>query len=164
MTTLQSLAAWLETTNIALFVRESAYGFPIVVGIHISGLMLSLGLMVWFDLRLLGLVWTTTPVSMVYRRIIPWAGTGFAVMFISGGILFTSYATDAIVNTAFRVKLLAIAVAGVNALIYHLRTERRGQWDAEPRPPAAARAAGLISIFAWSVVLFSGRIISYTMF
>lgn len=159
-----TLAAWLETTAIALFVRESAYGFPIVVGIHICGLMLSLGLMVWFDLRLLGLVWTSTPVSVVYRRLIPWAGTGFAVMFVSGAILFTSYATDAIVNTAFRVKLAALGAAGVNALVYHLRTERRGDWDRQARPPAAAKAAGLISIVAWSIVLFAGRIISYTMF
>ena len=48
------LLEWLEATSIGLLVRESVWGFPIVVAIHIMGLMLSVGLLVWFDLRLLG--------------------------------------------------------------------------------------------------------------
>ena len=54
------LCEWLESTAVASLIRESAYGFPIVVAIHIMGLMLSIGMLLWFDLRLLGLAMTGT--------------------------------------------------------------------------------------------------------
>jgi hypothetical protein len=158
------IAEWLEATSVAIFVRESAYGFAITVGTHIIGLTLSLGVMLWFDLRLLGLIWRDTPVSVVYRRLIPFAGAGFIVMFTTGAMLFTGYATSAIDNTAFRVKLVALLVAGLNALAYHRYTARSAPWDDHPTPPVRARLAGIVSLLAWGTVLFAGRIISYTMF
>jgi hypothetical protein len=158
-------AQWLETTPVGLMVRESLYGFPIIVGIHLLALTLSAGLVVWFDLRLLGLVLTDRPVSVVYRRLIPWTATGFAVSFLSGGMLLTGYATDAYVNRAFHLKLIALAVAGLNAAFYHRVTERRREsWDSAARAPHAARTAGLISIAAWATVVCAGRFMSYTMF
>jgi hypothetical protein len=37
-------------------------------------------------------------------------------------------------------------------------------WDDAPRPPAAARIAGLASIVLWALVILAGRMMSYTMF
>ena len=61
------LLEWLEATSIGLLVRESVWGFPIVVAIHIMGLMLSVGLLVWFDLRLLGASMRGHRASAMYR-------------------------------------------------------------------------------------------------
>lgn len=159
------MAEWMESTSIALFVRESQWGFPIVVAIHIIGLTLSVGMVIWFDLRLLGAVLRTSPVSTVYRRIIPWAGAGFAVMFLSGGMLLAGYATSAYGNVYFRIKVAALLLAGVNAFAYHRFTERHiVHWNNAVRPPTPARMAGLISIVAWTVVILAGRMMSYTMF
>ncbi len=56
------------------------------------------------------------------------------------------------------VKLGALLLAGVNALIYHLRTERTiADWDAAPLPPLRVRHAGLISMICWIVVIGAGR-------
>ena len=52
---LLSAAEWLETTAAAVMVRESLWGFPILVAIHLFGLILSAGIVIWFDLRLLGI-------------------------------------------------------------------------------------------------------------
>jgi hypothetical protein len=146
-------------------VRESLYGFPVIVGLHILALTMSAGLVIWFDLRLLGLVLTDRPVSQVYRRLIPWTAAGFVVSFVTGAMLFTGYATDAYVNRAFHIKLIALVVAGLNAALYHRLTERRREsWDSAARPPLAARTAGLISIAAWATVVCAGRFMSYTMF
>jgi hypothetical protein len=158
-------AHWIEDTSLAVLVRESLYGFPTLVAIHIVSLTLSVGLLVWFDLRLLGVVWRDTPVSTVYRRLIPWAAVGFGLMLASGGILFTGYAAAAIGNTAFRIKMSALVVAGLNALFYHRITERHiAGWDTAGTPPLPARMAGLISIVAWATVIFAGRMISYTLY
>lgn len=159
------IAEWLENTSIATLVRESAWGFPMLVAIHIVGLTLSVGMVMWFDLRLLGLAFGGSPVSTVYRRIIPWAGTGFALMFASGAVLLAGYATSAYGNVYFRAKIVALLLAGLNALVYHCLTERHShRWNDAARPPMAARMAGLVSIVVWATVILAGRMMSYTMF
>lgn len=146
-------------------VRESLYGFPILVAIHLIGLTVSVGVVIWLDLRLLGLSMQGQPVSAVYRRLMPIAFVGFAVMFISGGLLLAGFATAAYENWYFRMKLAAMLLAGVNVLLYHRFTERSiVHWDESRRPPLPARAAGLISIAAWMLVVLAGRMMSYTMF
>lgn len=162
---LLELCTWLENTPVAVLMKESLFGFPIVVTMHIMGVALSVGTLTWFDLRLIGIGFTGTSISNVYRRIMPWAFAGFLVMAVSGGLLFVAYATAAYWNRFFWIKMSAIALAGVNALTYHLITERTiARWDSSPRPPAAARLAGLTSIFLWTIVILMGRTLSYTMF
>jgi hypothetical protein len=96
--TLLQICEWLESTRLAELVTQSLYGFQILVAIHLLGLGLSVGMVIWFDLRLLGKVLTTTPVSEVYRRLAPWMVTGFVVMFASGATIFVGYATAAYGN------------------------------------------------------------------
>ena len=163
--TLLEFCQWLETTRVGELVTLSQWGFQILVAAHLLGLTLSVGMIVWMDLRLLGQVMTTIPISVVYRRIAPWALFGFGVMFVSGLMLFAGFATAAYGNVFFRIKLIALAVAGVNAAIYHLFTERQvvGS-DRGGSTPVAARAAGLISLGVWLTVIVAGRAMSYTMF
>ena len=159
------LAEWLEATAIALWVRESLYGFAIVVAAHLLSLTVSVGLLLWFDLRLLGVCMLRIPVSHLYRRLMPWILAGFALMFASGVALLAAFATAAFDNLYFRIKLIALVLAGANALFYHRMTERQiRQWDEARVPATPARAAGLISIALWAAVIVSGRMMSYTMF
>ena len=163
--TLLQMCEWLESTRLAELVTQSLYGFQILVAIHLLGLGLSVGMVIWFDLRLLGKVLQTAPVSEVYRRLAPWMLTGFIMMFSSGAVIFIGFATAAYANPYFRVKLAVIALAGVNAALFHFFTQRRlAGWDAWAHPPASARAAGAISIASWIVVVLAGRMMSYTMF
>ena len=163
--TILSVCEWLESTAAGVLVRESLYGFPILAAIHILGLTVSVGTLVWFDLRLVGVSMPRCPVSSLYRRLIPWTLVGFCVMFISGALLFTGFATKAYGNVYFRIKLTAIVLAGVNALVYHRMTERRiAHWNDAARPPMPARLAGVISIVVWTIAIMAGRMMSYTMF
>ena len=87
------------------------------------------------------------------------------MLFVSGGLLLSGFATAAYGNVYFRTKVLALLLAGVNALAYHTVTERRiAEWDGAARLPAAARAAGLFSIAAWTIVILAGRMMSYTLY
>ena len=79
-----SVCEWLESTPIGVLVRESLYGFPILAGIHILGLTISVGTLAWFDLRLAGVSMPRFPVAALYRRLMPVMLVGFSVMFISG--------------------------------------------------------------------------------
>jgi hypothetical protein len=90
---------------------------------------------------------------------------GFAVMFVSGGMLVIAYASNAYGNMYFRIKVVALLLAFVNALFYHTVTERRiAGWNDADRPPLPARIAGLTSIVVWTAVILAGRMMSYTMF
>ena len=159
------VSEWLEATSVAVWIRESIYGFAIVVAIHILSLTLSVGTLVWFDLRLLGVAMLRVPVSQLYRRLMPWIVSGFTFMFVSGAILLVAFATSAYGNLYLRIKAAALLLAAVNALYYHWVTERHiAGWDEARRPSLPARAAGLISIVVWATVIVAGRMMSYTMF
>jgi hypothetical protein len=156
---------WIETTTIGTLVRESLYGFPILVTLHVLGLTLSVGTLLWFDLRLLGVALQGYAALRVYRRLIPWATAGFAIMILTGALLFCGYASAAYQNGFFRLKVASLILAAGNAAFYHVVTERsRASWDTDRRPPAAARAAGLISLVLWGTVIVCGRLMSYTMY
>ena len=163
--TLLQLCEWLEATSVAVFVRESLYGFQVLVAFHLLGLMLSVGILLWVDLRLMGVTMQRSRVSDVYRSLAPWFLSGFGVMLVSGAMLFAGFATSAYGNAYFRIKIVVLVLAGVNAIIYHLAAERASAgWDAALRPPALVRIAGLTSIVLWATVILAGRMISYTMF
>ena len=38
---------WLESTAVGIGVRESLYGFPILVAVHILSLTMSVGIVIW---------------------------------------------------------------------------------------------------------------------
>ena len=148
----------IENTWLSTAVRESIWVFPILLGVHSLGLGLSVGTLFWFDLRLLGLSMTAHRVSEVYRSIAPWMLTGFAVMFVSGGLLLWAQAGACYDDGFCRAKLLVLPLAGLNAAAYHSFTERGiGAWDSQPRPPLSARVAGGCSIALWLVIIALGR-------
>lgn len=159
-----SICEWLEGTAVGTLIRESTWGFAILVTVHIIALGLSAGVVFWFDLRLLGVTLQRWPVSALYRRLAPWMLCGFLVMFVSGGLLFTGHATKAYVNVFFWIKMSALLVGGMNALVFHFVTGQEiGGWDTGGTP-ASARLAGLASILVWVIVILAGRMMSYTMY
>jgi len=79
---------WLNGTSWSVYLRESELAFPLTEAIHLIGLGISVGTIMWVDLRLLGLTMTRERVSDVVSRLERWAIGGFLVMFISGLVLF----------------------------------------------------------------------------
>jgi hypothetical protein len=157
------IPAWLqmlEDSRLADVMREVA--FPYVETVHVLALGLSVGTIAWFDLRLLGAAMRARPVSEVFQSVKGWMLGGFAVMFVTGALLFIADASDAYGNTYFRVKLVLLALAGLNALTFHLTIGRRTvDWNHAPVPPRAARVAGMVSIVLWLSVIAVGRIFAY---
>ena len=163
--TILDACEWLQSTALATWVQESAYGFPIVVAVHLLGLIFSVGTLLWVDVRMLGLGLRELRVSEVYHGLAPWFLVGFVAMLASGATLFTAYATSAYSNAYFRIKLVALLLAGANALVFHFITQKQSaQWDDAPHPPLAVRTAGLASVILWATVILAGRMMSYTMF
>jgi hypothetical protein len=156
---------WLENTPGSVYIRESLLFYPLVETAHVLSLCLFLGLIALLDLRLVGIGLRTVPVSQVAGRLLPLALSGFAIMAISGALLFYSGPVKAAGNIFFRVKMLLILLTGLNALLFHFTIYRRvAAWDVAPSPPARAKLAGALSLILWCGVVICGRMQAYNWF
>ena len=161
---LHELCQWLQDTQVGTGIRESVWLFPILEGTHVLGLSLSVGTVMWFDLRLIGVKMRHQSVSEVFEQLKPWMLTGFTLIFITGGLLFCSYAARCYVNGYFLAKMALLVLAGVNTLAFHLTIDRRrAEWDKAPTPPLSARLAGILSLVIWTGVIVVGRIMAYNL-
>jgi hypothetical protein len=73
---------------VATQVRGSEYGFPAPASTHVLNVTFSVGTLIWFDLRMLGISLHQQRISRVYRQLVPWMMGGFVFSVISGAILF----------------------------------------------------------------------------
>jgi Family of unknown function (DUF6644) len=156
---------WLAETSWSINLHESQYAYPIIESVHVWALCLFFGTVVMFDLRLLGWTMRSVPVSDVVSRLLPWTIAGFAIMVISGGLLFYAIPLRTYQSIFFRTKLLLLVLAGLNVWFFHTRVYPKvASWDAQGVPPRAARVAGGISLVLWIAIIFSGRMIAYNWF
>jgi len=153
---------WLEQTSVGASVRESLWLFPAIETLHLLGMAALVGTVTVFDLRLLGWILRGKQVSELGKRLLPWTWVGFAVQVFTGTLLFMSEAVKIYGNPAFRIKVLLIFLAGVQALIFH-RTlyQNVAAWDDSEVTPMAAKVAGCVSILLWIGVVAAGRFIGF---
>lgn len=156
---------WLAQTRGSIVLHESAYIYPLVESVHVLTLCVFVGMSVLFDLRLLGLVLPQVRASEMAARLMPWMKFGFGVMVISGALLFYAIPVRSFQNIFFRIKMIALLLAGLNAWIFQVGIRRRtAEWDLQPTPPRAARLAGMASLALWAVIIVAGRMIAYSWF
>lgn len=157
------LCVWLENTHVAAAIRESTWLFPTIETIHVLCIVIVVGSIAMFDLRLLGMWSRDRSVTDVYDDVMPWTRASFIGAVIAGGLLFSSSATKYYHNVPFRLKMLTLLLAGLNTAYFELWT-RRGitAWNDAVRTPLAARLAGGISLVLWILVVAFGRWIGFT--
>jgi hypothetical protein len=159
---LLSICQWLDGTRFNAALRMSNWFFPTFDTIHTLGIVLVAGTIMLVDLRLLGLALRSEPVAAVVRRIVPWTIGGFALMFVTGALMFSSEAVKLYHSPVFRIKLVLLALAGLNALIFHTTIYRDVRnWDQTAPTPLRARLAGLLSLAFWIAIITAGRAIAY---
>jgi len=153
---------WVDGTHLAYVLRHSSWMFDVLDLIHTLGIVLVAGTIVLVDLRLVGLGVRRAQVSAVVGRIVPWTLSGFGLMFVTGGLLFCSEAVKMYQSGAFRLKLVLLAAAGLNALVFHRTIYRQAaEWDGETALPWRARLAGFASLLLWMGIIVAGRAIAY---
>jgi len=161
-----SFCQWLAETSWSVGIRESTWTYPIIESVHVLSLCLFLGLAMLWDLRLLGVTLKRVAVSEVSARLFPWMVFGFILMVVSGTLLFTSDPVRFYGNIFFRVKAVALVLAGLNAFMFHNSKagKRILDWDLATVTPGSAKVAGAISLFLWAVIVVTGRFIAYNWF
>ena len=152
----------LQELPFATAISESTWLFPMFETIHVMALTLVVGSVAMMDLRLLGIGSRDRSISELTRSVLPWTWSAFAVAAICGLLLFSSKAVAYYDNIPFRIKVACLLFAAVNMLVFHFATARNiAAWDSG-RTPAAARAAGIVSLSLWVVIVATGRWIGFT--
>ena len=129
---------------------------------HVLTLMLFAGTIFIVDLRLLGVAFKRTPVSLISDRILPLTIFGLVLMIATGVALFYAKPLLYYHNVWFRLKLIFLVIAAINIMIFHFRVQRNiADWDTLARPPTKVRLSAMISILSWILIITFGRFIAY---
>lgn len=153
----------LQNSALAQWVNTAGPTYPIVESLHVIAIALVFGTIFVVDLRLLGLASTSRPFTRVAQDLLRLTWFGFGLAVVTGVLLFLPNAAGIAVNTPFQVKMVLLALAGINMFVFEFVTARQAaSWDTTLPPPNAARIAGLLSIVLWLGVIVFGRLIGFT--
>ncbi len=154
----------LEASPVGQYVASSSWAFPTLESLHVMAIVTVLGTIVVMDLRLLGVASIDRAVTAISKDTLRWTWAAFLFAMATGGLLFMAKATEYAVNPNFQLKMVLIALAGVNMGVFHLFTWRTVEtWDSAPVLPLAAKIAGGLSLFLWVITVFFARAIGFTL-
>ena len=149
-------------SGVAEWMRQSLKAMPFVESAHVLAIATVFGTILIVDLRLLGWAGAHRPFSVVSREMLPKTWVAFAAAVVTGALMFAPNAITYYGNTAFRLKMLALVLAGLNMAVFHLLTGRSANWDTHARTPVAGRVAAVLSVALWLAIIFLGRWIGFT--
>jgi hypothetical protein len=162
MFSVRALFEALEALPTSAAIRESLYGYPLLLTGHVVSMCIFAGLIAMMDMRLLGIGFKRTPFSELQKRLFPWQMVGLVLSSITRLALFYGQPMRYYGKVFFWVKMGLMIVAGVNALIFHLNTYRSiGVWDRQREPPFGAKLAGAFGLVLWAGVVVFGRLTAY---
>jgi hypothetical protein len=156
---------WLAETSWSVSLHESQYAYSIIESIHVWAMAVFFGLVVMFDLRLLGWTMQRVPAPEVLDRLLPLTKAAFVIMVITGTLLFFAIPVRSYQSIFFRTKMLLLLLAGLNVWFFHSRVFPQATMvDAGGVPPKTVRIAGAFSLTLWMGIVFLGRMIAYNWF
>ena len=143
----------VEALPISTWVRTSTFGYPLLEIVHLVGIATLFGTILLVDLGVLTRR-RKLPVELWGAVVLRLTVTGFLIALLSGVLLLMARASEIGPNPAFWLKMLLLALAGLNAAVFH-RTRGLAQGGFSARLQAA------VSILIWIAIIACGRLIAY---
>jgi hypothetical protein len=160
---LQSFWQGLEASAFGDYVAESTWAFPTLESLHVMAFVTVLGSLLVVDLRILGLGWKDVKLTTLSHETLKLTWIAFVFAAITGLMIFCSKATSYVINPYFKLKLVSMALAGLNMVVFQFITWKTvADWDLG-KVPASAKAAATLSLLLWICVVFFGRAIGFTL-
>jgi uncharacterized membrane protein len=162
---LLNFAEWLASQPSSQELIGSFYMWNWIESTHVLTLMVFLGMLFMIDLRMLGWTLTNVPASRVNDRLNIPMFIGFAIMIVTGLLLFYANPVNETQSIWFRIKVVLLVAAGVNAWLFHRALKASaGSWEMDPIPPKRIRAGAAMSLVLWTLVIIMGRLMAYDWF
>ena len=152
---------WLENTFLGQFIQSDPFAHPILLCFHAVGMGIVVGLVLMFDLRVLG--YPKGLPLRTFQGLIGLGWIGFAMNAASGVLMFVSEASTILFNWTFQLKLALIALGGLSLWIMGKITASLDPLDGEARFPTGVKVWAVISALLWIGAIVAGRYIAYTL-
>ena len=161
------LRQWIEWPSVANFISAHSWVWPLCETFHFFGIILLIGGVGMFDLRVLGMGRGLPPLAL--KRFIPLGVSGFILCVITGVVFVTGMRSNVpmspydVIRTDvwLQLKLVFIVLAGVNLLAFYASGMSRAVDDLGPEDdaPGMAKLIAGASLFLWLGVIYFGRLI-----
>ena len=113
------IIAWSQESWLGQLGRDVFWVFPAAEVVHFFGLCLLMGAMLLIDLRLLGFARRSLSIDAALS-LIPIAIVGLLLNVASGILFLCAHPENYWPSTAFRMKLVAVALGGANAAVVQM--------------------------------------------
>jgi hypothetical protein len=150
----------IRATALSQWVTGSAWIWPSLETLHFTGLAILIGGLVVMDLRVIGYK-CGLPLRTIHQ-IMPLVFIGFGINACTGFLFVMGNPHRYAVNYAFQVKMVLLALAGLNALWFRVKiSPQMAHWtEATPSPPTV-KLIGAASLVLWFSVGIHGRLITF---
>jgi hypothetical protein len=157
---MDAFVEWLRATPLSHAIVFSIWIWPACETIHFIGLTLVIGIVGFFDLRLIGFFRRISVAAA--RDLMPIAIVGFLLNLTTGLVFLIGHPEQYAHNVAWWWKVGFLALAGVNAAIFEVAIGPRAVGLADGRDtPLGAKLVGAVSLVSWFGVLYCGRMLPY---
>lgn len=162
---LLNLAHWFDAQAWSTALHESLYMYSWIETTHVLTLTVFLGMLFVIDLKILGMIFPTVPASLIAERLDKPMILGFAVMVITGLLLYYAIPVRTTQSVWFRIKVVLMVAAGINALLFRNRMrDADASWDGVTAAPKRLKVGAGLSLALWAGVVVTGRSIAYDWF
>lgn len=156
----ESIVSLVDGSALNQWIVAAWWIWPIFEILHFFGLSLLFGGLLVIDLRLAG-HFRRLDIAATHA-LIPVVLAGFISNLITGILFFYGDPVTYASNAVFQLKMVLIAFAGLNALVYYWMLQPLVHtWTAETATPLAAKFVAYISLLLWTIVMLCGRLIPY---
>lgn len=155
---IERFCIWVEALPWAVAISQSGWLFPTIETVHVLALTMVVGSIAMVDLRLLNLAYRDRTVREISDEVLPYTWIAFVVAALFGFLLFASAATKYYGIATFRAKIVLMALAGVNMMIFQFIPYRTvDDWGGVRQTTRAAKICGGMSLLLWLSVVALGR-------
>jgi hypothetical protein len=156
---MNDILSWMEGSILGRMMQEITWLFPCAEIFHFIGLSLLMGSILVVDIRLLGFS-RDIPLDVVYK-FLPITVIGFSINLFTGIMFFFNDPFRYYPNLAFRLKMLLLVLAGINAIYFASITRASsnavGTEDSKPK----FKIIAALSLLFWISIIVCGRLIPY---
>jgi hypothetical protein len=157
---LGDVIAWLTSTPVNTLVMGYRWVWPSAEILHFCALAVMVGTVGTFDLRLLGLAKGVAPATL--HRSLRYGVAAFVLSAVTGALFIFGQPDQYFYNAAFKLKVIALLLLGLNALLFYT-LEARHVLALEPSGdvPLRAKMIAAVSLTLLVSIMLFGRMLTF---
>src|SRR5215510_12093146 len=159
---MEAFAQWLGATPVSVAIRRALWLIPLLQAGHILAIAAVLSSVAMIDLRLLGLAGRSQTLRATAQRFVPWIWTSLVVLAATGLVLVVGEPKRSLLNPAFQLKMLLLALAIAVTLAFQVSLRRNvAFWEDGSQRRKVTGMFAVLAFLLWCTIAVAGRWIAY---